>query len=139
MLALVGAGFAAQALNLTFGDLDLPGPGFFPFALGLSLVALAAAIFANTLREPADAPPVALGHAPVAITFAAMLLTAALFERLGALVSLGGFSAAMLVFVARVRLLPAIGASALGMLAVWFVFKVLLGVQLPLGPLAGML
>jgi hypothetical protein len=139
VLAIVGTGFASQALTLTFGDLGLPGPGFFPFVLGVLMVALAAAIFVMTLREPTGPSRVALGHFSVLVTASAMVVTAALFERLGALISLGGFSAVMLVFVAGVRIAPAVLASGLGMLAVWYVFKVLLGVQLPLGPLAGAL
>jgi hypothetical protein len=138
-LAIVGTGFASQALTLTFGDLGLPGPGFFPFVLGVLLVALTAAIFVTALRAPAGEPRVTLGHPPVLVTVSAMIAAAALFERLGAFISLGGFSAVMLVFVGGVRIAPAILASALGMLAVWYVFRVALGVQLPLGPLAAVL
>jgi putative tricarboxylic transport membrane protein len=139
VLAFIGAGFAAQALTMTFGNLDLPGPGFFPFALGLLLIALSVAIFIMVIQEPREAPKVELGHSPVLITMAAMSLAAALFERAGAFLSLGGFTLAMLVLVGRVRIIPAVLASVIGMLAVWYVFKVLLGVQLPTGPLEGLL
>lgn len=138
VLACLGGAFAAGALTLTLGDLDLPGSGFFPLALGLALLMLAAAIFVASLREPVEGERVELGHAPVLATLAGLLLVALLFERLGALISLGGFSAGMLVFVAGVRPLPAMLASVLGMLAVWYVFKVLLGVQLPPGLLSAL-
>jgi putative tricarboxylic transport membrane protein len=139
VLAIVGAWFATEALTLTFGNLDLPGPGFFPFALGLLLIALSVAIFIAAIRQRDDAPRIELGHIPVLITLAAMVLTAFLFERLGAILSLGAFSIAMLVLVAGARIVPAVLSSAAGMLAVWYLFKVLLGLQLPLGPLAGLL
>lgn len=139
LLTIVGGAFAAQALTLPFGNLDLPGPGFFPFVLGLLLMALSIAIFIQIIRDPAKPPRIALGHGPVLITFLGLGLTAFAFERLGALLSLGVFSAAMLVFVGRVRIVPAVLSSTVGMLAVWYVFKVLLGVQLPLGLLVRVL
>jgi putative tricarboxylic transport membrane protein len=139
VLGLVGAGFTIQSLTLTFGDVSLPGPGFFPFALGLLLIALSVAIFVMVLKEPRNVLQVEVGHAPVLISFVAMCLTAGLFERAGAFLSLGGFMLIMLVAVGRVRIIPAVLASVIGMLVVWYVFKVLLGVQLPAGPLDGVL
>jgi putative tricarboxylic transport membrane protein len=139
VLGMIGAFFATASLSLPFGDFDLPGPGFLPFGLGLVLVALSVAILVITLQEPGEAPRVEIGHAPVLVAFAGLMATAALFERLGAFLSLGGFAALMLILVARVRIVPAVLSSAMGMLAVWYVFKVLLGVQLPVGPLEGIL
>jgi hypothetical protein len=139
VLGLVGAFFALASLRLPFGDFNLPGPGFLPFALGLVLIALSVVIFVAAFHEPAKAPRIELGHAPVLIALAGLIATAFFFERLGAFLSLGGFTALMLVFVARVRLIPAVLSSIVGMLAVWYVFKVLLGVQLPVGPLEGLL
>jgi hypothetical protein len=139
VLGLIGAIFAGASLKLPFGDFALPGPGFLPFALGLVLIALSVAILVMTLHEPSDAPRIEIGHAPVLIAFAGLIATAALFERLGAFLTLGGFTALMLILVARLRILPAVLSSAVGMLAVWYVFKVLLGVQLPVGPLRGIL
>ena len=139
ILALAGAGFATQALTMTFGNLDLPGPGFFPFALGLLLIALSVAIFIMVFQEPRAAPKVEMGHSPVLIALVAMSIAAGLFERAGAFLSLGGFTLVMLILVARVRIIPAVLASVIGMLVIWYVFKVLLGVQLPAGPLEGIL
>jgi hypothetical protein len=139
VLALTGAFFTLESLNLSFGDLALPGPGFLPFAFGLLLIALSVAVFILAFQEPRDAPRVELGHAPVLIAFAALIATSFLFERIGAFLSLGGFTALMLIFVARVRIIPALLSSVLGMLAVWYIFKILLGVQLPVGPLEGLL
>jgi hypothetical protein len=139
ILGLIGAFFAVASLKLPFGDFALPGPGFLPFGLGLVLIALSVAILVMTLQEPGAAPPVEIGQPPVLIAFAGLIATAALFERLGAFLSLGGFAALMLILVARVRIIPAVLSSVLGMLAVWYVFKVLLGLQLPVGPLEGIL
>lgn len=139
LLVMVGGFFAIDSLTLTFGDLDLPGPGFFPFVLGLALIGLSIAIFILTYQEPRDAPKVELGHSPVLIAFIGLCAMAAFFEFAGALLALGAFTAAMLVLIGRVRILPAILSSVVAMLAVWFTFKVLLGVQLPAGLLEGWL
>jgi putative tricarboxylic transport membrane protein len=139
LLGLTGIGFSSQALNLTFGNLDLPGPGFFPFALGLLLIALSVAIFIMVFQEPREAPKVEIGHWPVIISLIAMSAATALFERAGAFLSLGGFMLVMLATVGRVRIIPAALTSVISMLVVWYVFKVLLGVQLPAGPLEGIL
>ena len=139
LLAVAGAFFTLASLDLPFGDFALPGPGFFPFALGLLLFALSVAIFVMTFQEPREAPKVELGHSPVLIAFVAMCLTAALFERLGAMLTLWGFAAAMLILIGRVRIIPAVLSSGVGMLVTWYIFKTLLGVQLPAGPLAGVL
>jgi hypothetical protein len=68
-----------------------------------------------------------------------MVAASFFFERFGAFLTLGTFTAVMLVLVARVRIIPAVLASIVGMVAVWYVFKILLGVQLPVGPLEGIL
>ena len=139
ILGLIGAFFALQSLALSFGDFQLPGPGFLPFGLGLLLIALSAAILIMTFQEPRAAPRVELGHSPVIIAFVGLIGVAALFERLGAFLTLGGFTALMLILIGRVRIVLAVPSSVVGMLAVWYVFKILLGVQLPVGPLEGLL
>jgi hypothetical protein len=62
-------------------------------------------------------------------------LVPVLFEPAGAPITLGLFGMATLVLIGRVSTLLAIAASTLGMTACWYFFAVLLGVQLPIGPL----
>ena len=90
-------------------------------------------------QEPRNVLHVEMGHQPVLIGFVAMCLTAGLFETIGAFLSLSGFILVMLVAVGRVRIIPAVLGSVIGMLILWYIFKVLLGVQLPAGPLEGIL
>lgn len=134
-LCVVACLFAWQASRLALGDVALPGPGFFPLVLALGLAAVAAAIGVMHLSERDGDETVALGHRDVVIAFAAMLAVPALFEWLGAYLTLGLFSAALLLLIARVSILRALAASALGMIACWYFFQVLLGLQLPRGPL----
>jgi putative tricarboxylic transport membrane protein len=134
LLAVVGVLFAWQASLLDFGGFDLPGPGFFPLVLGVVVFALSTIIAIEGLRGAGEGETVALGHRDVLIVFAAMVAVAALFEPLGAYLSLGLFGAVLLVVIARVSVPLAALAACIAMAACWYFFHVLLGLQLPRGP-----
>jgi putative tricarboxylic transport membrane protein len=133
LLAAAGAIFAWQAAFLDIGNIDLPGPGFFPLALGGLLVIFSVAIGVDYWRLP-ERETIEIGHRDVLLVIAALLAVPLLFEPLGALSTLGLFGATLLVLVARVRIMLAIVAAALGSTACWYFFQVLLGLQLPAGP-----
>ena len=148
-LALTGVIFAWQAALLDLGQVGLPGPGFFPLALGLLLVLFSGAIalegwlgsaklgsakLGSAKLGSANDEPLEFGHPQVLITFAVLLAVPILFEPLGALIALGLLTAVLLVFIARVSPVLAVLASALGMAACWYLFQELLGVRLPTGP-----
>jgi hypothetical protein len=133
-LFATGLFFTLQSLNLPFGTIDLPGPGFFPFALGVALSLAAAFIALPALTTHAPGVAVDIVHRDILIVFAALLLTCIAFEPLGAYATLGALTALLLWQVAHAQPLVALGAAAAGMVAVWGVFKVLLGVQFPAGP-----
>jgi hypothetical protein len=134
VLCAVALFFAWQARKLALGDVALPGPGFFPLVLALSLAAIAAALAVVQLADRHRGETVALGHRDVVIAFAAMLAVPAVFERLGAYLTLGLFSAVLLILIARVSVVRAAIAAVAGMIACWYFFQVLLGLQLPAGP-----
>jgi hypothetical protein len=134
LLAVIGVLFAWQASLLDFGGFDLPGPGFFPLVLGVVVFALSTIIAIEGLRGAGEGETVALGHRDVLIVFAAMVAVAALFEPLGAYLSLGLFGAVLLVVIARVSVPLAALAACIAMAACWYFFQVLLGLQLPRGP-----
>jgi putative tricarboxylic transport membrane protein len=134
VLAGVGLVFAWQASLLDFGGFDLPGPGFFPLVLGVLVFAFAVLIAIEGLRGAGEGETVELGHRDVLIVFAALIAVAALFEPLGAYLSLGLFGAVLLVVLGRVSVPLAIASAAVAMVACWYFFQVLLGLQLPRGP-----
>jgi hypothetical protein len=134
VLAAVGLVFAWQASLLDFGGFDLPGPGFFPLVLGILVFAFAVLIAIEGLRSTGEDGTVELGHRDVLIVLAALVAVAALFEPLGAYLSLGLFGAVLLVVLARVSVPLAVAAAGIAMVACWYFFQVLLGLQLPLGP-----
>ncbi len=83
----------------------------------------------------AGAETVELGHRDVAIVIVALLAVPLVFELLGANITLGLLGTVLLVLIGRVPLPLAIAAAGLGMAACWYFFQVLLGLQLPAGPL----
>ena len=133
--ALLGAAvfFIWGSLYLPFGGIGLPGPGFFPFALGSMLALFALTIFARVYSGPGG-DRVYLGHRDVLVVFAALGGVALTLEALGAYASLGTFMAILLLTVAKSALWRVALGTGLSMVAVWVAFKVLLGVQLPAGP-----
>jgi hypothetical protein len=134
VLGAIGLIFAWQASLIDFGDLALPGPGFFPLVLGVLVFVLAAVIGVRDWFGTADGETVELGHRDVLIVLAAMAAVPPLFEPLGAYATLGLFGAALLVLIARCSLVIAVLSAAIGMAACWYFFQVALGLQLPIGP-----
>jgi hypothetical protein len=133
-LALLAAAlfFVGQAALLPFGRVGLPGPGFFPFALGIALGLLALVILARNLRSPAGGVTF-IGHENVAVVLAALIGVAFAFERADTYLLLGTFAGVLLLFVARTAPWRAALGATLGMVAVWLVFRLALGVRLPTG------
>jgi len=125
-----------QAALLPFGRVGLPGPGFFPFALGIALGLLALAILYGIWRSgPGIGEVVFLGHRDVLLALLALAGVALAFERLGAYVALGTFAAFLLLLVARSAPWRVLLGASLGMVAVWLFFGLMLGVRLPAGEL----
>lgn len=131
-LALVAAAvfFIWQSALLDFGRVGLPGPGFFPFALGIALGLLASAILYLTWRGTTAVEAVHFGHRDILVVFAALVGVAIGFE-VDAYLTLGPFTAVLLLLIARTALWRAVLDASLGMVAVWAVFKLGLGVRLP--------
>lgn len=130
-LLATAAFFGWQALQLPFGEVALPGPAFFPFALACVLALVAVAILFMSLRSVPTADLVFVGHRDVVITLAALCGVTFAFEQSDGYIALGVFVAALLVLVARTTLWRAFLGATLGMVAVWFVFRWALGVRLP--------
>jgi len=134
--ALLGTGvfFVWQSALLPFGNVGLPGPGFFPFVLGIVLGLIALAIAIQAARGERAAAVISLGHRDTLVVLAALVGAGLFFERLGTYATLGLLTSALLLLVARTSPWRAALGASLGMVAIWAFFKVLLGVQLPAGP-----
>lgn len=90
MFLVVGIGFAWGATNYSFGNSARPGPGYFPFGLGVLLALLGAIVLFKALTiETEDGEKV--GHfawKPLFVVLASVALFGLLIPRLGLLISL---------------------------------------------------
>jgi hypothetical protein len=132
-LFATGVFFAGFALELPFGRVGLPGPGFFPFVLGIALSALALAVLFQTWKAPNHGDMIPAGHRDVLLAIGGMVGLALAFENVDSYVALGVFSAFLLLFVARAAWWRVAFGAVLGMVAVWLFFGVALGLRLPTG------
>src|SRR5215813_12267835 len=73
VLAASGLIFTWQASLIDFGDFALPGPGFFPLALGVLVFVLAIVIGVEDWLAVGSRQTIELGHRDVLIVFAALL------------------------------------------------------------------
>lgn len=85
MFAAVGAAFAWGATFYSFGSSARPGPGYFPFGLGVILAALGAfTVFEAVTLETDDGEPVgAFAWKPLITILASVFAFGVLLPRLG--------------------------------------------------------
>ncbi len=137
LLASAAVFFIVQAAMLPQGSTKLPGPGFFPLVLGIAMFLLCIVVAFGVWSEQQAAEIVEFGHRDVALTVLFLLVIPVAFETAGAYLTLGAFSFLMLTLIARLRPIRALGGSGGAMVATWYIFHGMLGVQLPWGLLAG--
>ena len=134
----IGIGIAYGAHNLGVGAMNNPGPGLFPFIIGLSMAALSLSVAITTMRS---APPAASRDSisperifPVIAVIAALVFYAFALERLGFLLCTLLFLSVLLAVLGRKNIFVAAGAGAAITLGAYFVFAKLLKITLPIGP-----
>jgi hypothetical protein len=90
MFIVVGVGFSLGALNYSFGQSARPGPGYFPFGLGILLAILGAfTLFESLTIETEDGEPVgAFAWRPLLIIIGSIVLFGVLLPRAGMLIAL---------------------------------------------------
>ena len=90
MFLVVGIGFAWGALNYSFGSSARPGPGYFPFGLGILLAILGAlTLFESLTIETEGGEPIGdIAWKPLAIIVGSIALFGLLLPRLGMVISL---------------------------------------------------
>ena len=138
---VVGIGFAWGATNYSFGSSARPGPGYFPFGLGIITAILGALILFEALTiETEDGEKVgAIAWKPLIIILASVAMFGALLPRAGLLISLP-----LLVLVSSwasdefTWKSSVINATVLTA-ASWLVFVKGLGLTIPVLPVLGTL
>lgn len=117
------------ARTMPAGTVALPGPGFFPTALGLLLAAVSIGLLLR-LRLPDDRP-VDFTHPNIGIALAALAGVALAFEQAGAVPTLAAFLFVLFRVLGRIAWWKAALLGAAGAGLTWLVFATLLGVSLP--------
>jgi hypothetical protein len=90
MFSVIGAGFAIGALNYSFGHAARPGPGYFPFGLGLLLLLLGLVILARAVlaRPELEEKPFPIAWKPLAVTVGSIVVFGLALPVLGMLLTL---------------------------------------------------
>ncbi|MBN8492162.1 MAG: tripartite tricarboxylate transporter TctB family protein [Burkholderiales bacterium] len=97
MFVVTGLGFAAGATNYNFGTSARPGPGYFPFGLGILLAILGALILFKSLTVESEGGDRIgkIGWKPLGLIVLSVVLFGLALPRLGMIISLP-----LLIFVA---------------------------------------
>lgn len=90
MFLVVGIGFAWGATEYSFGSSARPGPGYFPFGLGVLLAILGSAVLfkALTIESEGGDPIGGVAWRPLLIIVAAVVLFGVMLPRLGVAITL---------------------------------------------------
>ena len=90
MFIAIGVGFAWGATEYSFGSSARPGPGYFPFGLGLLLAVLGGMVLFKAMTiESADGDPIgAFAWRPLIIILSSVALFGFLLPRLGMVICL---------------------------------------------------
>jgi putative tricarboxylic transport membrane protein len=137
-LTIFGVVAVQQAWRLPFGAVTRPAAGFFPLCLAVALTVVAAAVWVRALRGDPDvvaaAAPARGGLARAAATLATLLAYAVALEPVGFGVATFVLIVVLLRAVEPQRWPVALGGAVLAVLASHVLFRVWLGVRLPVGP-----
>jgi len=132
-LAALGLYLIAASTAMPSGSLAQPGTNFVPFAVGILLTVVAAAIIAGLGLKGADRVAVAPPSPDAGITFAVLIAVALVFESIGALATFAGLLAVLHFTFARAEWWKSILFGLAGAAAAWAIFVRVLSVSLP-GP-----
>jgi hypothetical protein len=131
---LLAAWICFEALQVPLGSFRMPGAGFFPLALGLTLAVFSMMLFAISLLNPAagstDAWP---ERREVLYLVGSVVASVWLFERAGFLLTMVMFLALTTRVLGKISWLTAIVLALVGSVAAYVVFGRVLLIALPSG------
>lgn len=131
---LLGVWICLEALQVPFGGFRMPGAGFFPVLLGLTLSALALVLLGMTLFGSSSKVIHIWPERPeVLYLIGAILVSAYLFERAGFLLSMALFLGVVMKVLGHLPGPTAVLLALLGSVVSYFVFGHLLQIALPSG------
>lgn len=136
MFIVAGGAFAIGAMNYSFGSSARPGPGYFPFGLGMLMAILGAVVLFKALTvETEDGDPVgAFAWKPLIIVLASILFFGWALPRLGMLIALPLLILTSSMAGDEFKLKEALFNACVLTLLSWTVFSKGLGLTIPLLP-----
>jgi hypothetical protein len=139
MFVVVGLGFAWGATNYSFGQSARPGPGYFPFGLGLLMAILGAVVLFNSLTvETEDGEPIgAFAWKPLLIIIASIALFGFLLPRLGMIITLPLLVVMSASASDEFKLKEALLNAVILTVGSWAIFIYGLNLTIPLWPTLG--
>jgi putative tricarboxylic transport membrane protein len=131
---LLAAFICVEAWQVPFGSLRMPGAGFFPLLLGVTLGVLSLLLLGTSLLGAGgDAIDVRPERREVVQLAASIFAAVFLFERAGFLLTMALFVAVVMKMLGTMRWVTAIVLALLGSVAAYVVFGRVLLIALPSG------
>ena len=136
MFIVTGLGFAAGATNYSFGTSARPGPGYFPFGLGILLAVLGALVLFKSLTiETEGGDPVGtIGWKPLFLIVLSVVVFGFALPSLGMIISLPLLMLISSLAGDEFKLKEVIINSAVLTVGSWLVFIKGLNLVIPLWP-----
>jgi putative tricarboxylic transport membrane protein len=133
-LLLLACAIVWAAAGMPPGRLGVPGPGFFPRALGALLAAVSVGLLVRAWRLSATTDEaVGLGHRNITLTVAALAALGLVFEYLGYVLSATLLMLVLLRAFSALGWLRSLAAAVATVLVSYVIFVHALGVSLPAG------
>jgi hypothetical protein len=131
---LLAAFICFEALQVPFGSLRMPGAGFFPLLLGVTLGVLSLLLLGTSLLGPgAESVDVRPERREVVLLTASIFVAVLLFERAGFLLTMALFAAVVMKMLGTLSWGAAIGLALLASVIAYVVFGRVLLIALPSG------
>jgi putative tricarboxylic transport membrane protein len=131
---LVSLWICWEAMQVPFGSFRMPGAGFFPLLLGVSLGLLSLILLAmNLYGGPSDVAQVTPSRPEVLYLIGAMFASVWLFEPAGYLLTMALFLGVTMKLLAKTRVIVAVIIALTGSVASYLLFNHVLMIALPSG------
>ena len=131
---LVGVWICFEALQVPVGNLRMPGAGFFPLVLGVTLSALAIILFGTEwVSRETGSTRIWPDRPEVLYVTGILVLAVWLFDRAGFLLAMSVFLVVSIKVLGRGRWLTALVTAVIGSVTSYWVFVRLLQISLPSG------
>jgi putative tricarboxylic transport membrane protein len=131
---LLGAWICFEALQVPVGSFRMPGAGFFPLVLGLTLSVFSIMLLGMSLLSPASAStPLRPERVEVFYLVGSMFIAVWLFERAGFVLTMALFAGVMMKVLGKMNWVAAVTLALVGSVSAYVVFSRVLLIALPSG------